>query len=53
MAREGLLDAGQKFVFHGSDDSSDYSPDSFGGDEDGQACGDDTYADIAGVVPLQ
>jgi hypothetical protein len=56
MAREGLLDAGREFVFHVSgdrDDSSDDSSHSSGGDEEGQACGDDTYADIASVAPLQ
>jgi hypothetical protein len=43
MAWEGLLDAGQEFAFHvggDSDDSSDDSPNSCGGVEEGQACGD-------------
>ena len=56
MAREGLLDAGREFVFHvggDSDDSSDDSSDSSGGDEEGQAWGDDIYADIVGVAPLE
>ena len=56
MAREGLLEAGWKFVFHfggDSDDSSDDSSDSSGGDEEGQAWGDDIYADIVGVAPLE
>jgi hypothetical protein len=56
MAREGLLDAGREFVFHvggDSDGSSDDSSDSFGGDEEGRACGDDIYADIAGIAPLE
>ena len=56
MAREGLLDAGREFVFHvggDSDDSSDDSSGSSGGEEEGQACGDDIYADIAGVAPLE
>jgi hypothetical protein len=52
MAWEGLLDAGREFVFHVSGDSDD-SSDSTGGNEEGQACGDDIYADIAGVAPLQ
>jgi hypothetical protein len=54
--REGLLDRGRKFVFHvsgDSDDSSDDGCDSSGGDEEEQACGDDIYADIDGVVPFQ
>jgi hypothetical protein len=42
--------ADQKFD---SDDSSDDRSDSSGGDEEGQACGDDIYADIAGVAPLE
>jgi hypothetical protein len=62
MARESLLDAGWEFVFHvsgdsddsdDSDDSSDDISDSSGGDEEGHACADDIYADIAGVAPLQ
>jgi hypothetical protein len=36
-----------------SDDSSDDSCDSSGGDKEAQACGDDIYADIAGVAPLE
>jgi hypothetical protein len=32
-----------------SDDRSDSS----GGDEEGQACGDDIYADIPSVAPLE
>jgi hypothetical protein len=43
MAREGLLNAWWEFVFHVGGDS----------DEEGQACGDDIYADIAGVAPLE
>jgi hypothetical protein len=56
MVREGLQGAGREFVFHvsgDSDDSSDDSSDSSGGDEEGQACGEDIYADIAGVTHLQ
>jgi hypothetical protein len=49
MAQEGLLDAGREFVFHVGGDCSDSS----GGDKEGQACGDDIYADIAGVAPLE
>jgi transposase len=55
MVRKGLLDAGLEFVFHvssGSDDSSDDSSNSSGGDQERQICGDDIYADIAGVAPL-
>jgi hypothetical protein len=54
--REGLLDTGREFVCHvggDSDDSSDDSSDPSGGDEEGQACEDDIFVDIAGVAPLQ
>jgi hypothetical protein len=50
------IKAGREFVFHvsgDSDDRSDDSSDSSGGDEEGQACGDDIYGDIAGVAPLE
>jgi hypothetical protein len=53
MAREGFPDTEREFVLHvssGSDDSSDDSSDSSGGDEEGQAYGDDIYADIVGVA---
>jgi hypothetical protein len=56
MAREGLLEAGREFVFHvsgDSDDNSDESSDSSRSDEEGQACGDDICADIAGLASLQ
>jgi hypothetical protein len=56
MSWEGLLDEGREFVFHVgvySEDSSDDRSKSSGGDEEGQACGDDIYADIAGVAPLE
>jgi hypothetical protein len=44
---------GQEFVFHvsgNSDHSSDDSSDSSGGDQEGQACGVDIYADTADVA---
>jgi hypothetical protein len=56
MAREGFLDAGRGFVVHvsgDSDDSSDDCSDWSCGDEEGQACGDDIYADVASVARLQ
>ncbi|PNF42662.1 hypothetical protein B7P43_G18152 [Cryptotermes secundus] len=56
MSWEGLLDTGREFIFHvggDSDDSSDDSSDSSGCDEEGQACGDDIYVDIASVAPLE
>jgi hypothetical protein len=49
-----LMNARREFVLHvsgESDDTSDDSFDSSGGDEEGRACGDDIYANIAGVDP--